>query len=296
MSDSRCGLVALLGRPNVGKSTLANALVGSPIAITSSKPQTTRRMIRGVLTLGSSQLIVVDLPGVHRAQTLLGEKLNQLADDLLSDVDVVAVLFPADEPLGKGDKALASRAFEIKGARQIAIVTKTALVPKPKVVEQLLAVAQLGDWAHIVPISAVENFQVEKLRELLLAELPVAPHLFPPNTKTDLTLGEIAAEVIRGSALEQLRDELPHSLAVTIDEIHQQNSPTEIYASLWVERDSQKGIIIGKNANFLKLIGSTARAELAMQLGSPVRVFLQVRVAKDWQNQPKQLGRLGFSV
>lgn len=289
-------MVALLGRPNVGKSTLANALVGSQIAITSSKPQTTRRMIRGVLTEGQRQLVIVDLPGIHSPKTLLGEKLNQLADDLLFDVDTVAVLFPADEPIGKGDRSLATRAFEIKGARRIAIATKAALVSKQKVVEHLVAVSELGNWDHIIPVSAREGFQVERLRELLLAELPVAPHLFPPDAKTDLTLGEIAAEVIRGSALEHLRDELPHSLAVTIDEIHSTTTPNEIFASVWVERDSQKGIVIGRGGSLLKLIGSTARAELTRQFGSPMRVFLQVRVAKDWQNQPKQLGRLGFSV
>ncbi len=296
LTEARCGLVALLGRPNVGKSTLANALVGAPIAITSSKPQTTRRMIRGVLTQGDSQLIVVDLPGIHRPQTLLGERLNQLADNLLADVDIVAVLFPADEPVGKGDRALAARAFEMKGALRIAIATKTALVSKPKVVSHLLALSELGDWDHIIPVSALEDFQVSTLRDLFVSLLPIAPHLFPSDATSDLSIGEIAAEVIRGSALEHLRDELPHSLAVTIDEIQQTTSPTTIYASLWVERDSQKGIVIGKNATLLKLIGSVARAELAKQLGKPVRVFLQVRVAKDWQNQPKQLGRLGFSV
>jgi GTP-binding protein Era len=296
LTETRCGLVALLGRPNVGKSTLANALVRAQVAITSSRPQTTRRMIRGIYTKGEQQLIVVDLPGVHRAKTLLGEKLNQLAGDLLFDVDVVAVLFPADEAIGKGDRGLAEQAFQIQGVIRLAIVTKTELVPKSKVVTQLLEVSALGDWDHVFPVSALEGFQVDELRDLLLSMLPVGPHLFPAGASSDLSVGELAAEVIRGSALEKLRDELPHSLAVTIDELQQSDAATDIYASLWVERDSQKGIVIGKGGSLLGQIGTAARLELSEQLGTRVRVFLQVRIAKDWQNQPKQLGRLGFSV
>ena len=289
---TKSGFASFVGRPNVGKSTLTNALVGEKIAITSSRPQTTRKAIRGIVSRPAGQLVLVDLPGVHRPRTLLGERLNDLVQSTLSEVDLIAFCTPANEKLGPGDERLIAEIQKFPKAKKIAIVTKTDSVSKERLLEHLLALGQLADFSEIVPVSALTGDQVDLLAELMINLLPEGPLLYPSEVATDESVEDRICETIREKALEKLNDELPHSLAVTLDEFDQQAG--RVFASVWVERDSQKGIVIGKAGSVLKAIGSEARAELAELIGRPVYLSLQVRVAKEWQRDPKQLGKLGF--
>lgn len=292
----RAGFVTFVGRPNVGKSTLTNALVGEKVAITSSKPQTTRRAIRGVVHRPTGQLIVVDTPGVHRPRTLLGERLNTLVQTTLGDVDVIGFCVPADEKIGPGDRFINEQLDQYPGARKVAIVTKVDAAGKAAVAEQLLAVSELRDWEAIIPVSAPEGIQLETLVDELIALLPQSPQLYPDDAVTDEDLESRVAELVREAALEGVSDELPHSLAVTIDDIVEREDKdiVEIYANLFVERDSQKGIIIGKGGARLQEVGARARAQIEPLVGKQVFLSIRVKVAKDWQRDPKQLGRLGF--
>ncbi|HEU0183320.1 MAG TPA: GTPase Era [Agromyces mariniharenae] len=297
MAEYRAGFVSIVGRPNVGKSTLTNALVGEKVAITSSKPQTTRRAIRGIVHRPHGQLILVDTPGLHRPRTLLGERLNSLVQSTLGDVDVIAFCVPANEPIGPGDRFINEQLDQYPNARKVAIVTKTDATSKAKVAEQLLGVSELRDWATIVPVSAPKGEQLEVLVDELLALMPEAEHpLYPAETLTDEDVTERIAEYVREAALEGVSDELPHSIAVTVDDLIEREDKdlVEVYANLYVERDSQKGIIIGKGGARLKEVGATARAQIERLLGRKVFLALHVKVAKDWQRDPKQLGRLGF--
>jgi len=290
---TRSGFVSLLGRPNTGKSTLINALVGEKIAITSSKPQTTRRAIRGIVNRELGQLVIVDTPGVHRPRTLLGERLNELVADVLADVDLIALCLPADEPIGPGDRRLIESIAENR-AKRIAVITKTDRVGKQQLAQKLIEVSQLGDWHELVPVSAVAGDQVELLADLMLRLMPEAPLLYPAEQATDETDEQRICELVREAALELVRDELPHSIAVTLDEIVTKGNKPEIFVSLWVERDSQKGIIIGGQGSRLKAIGIAARTEIETLLGQPVILRIQVRIAKEWQRDSKQLGKLGM--
>ena len=293
----RSGFVTFVGRPNVGKSTLTNALVGQKVAITSSKPQTTRRAIRGIVHREHGQLILVDTPGLHRPRTLLGERLNSLVQSTLGDVDVIAFCVPADEPIGPGDRFINEQLDQYPRAKKVAIVTKTDAASKAKVAEQLLAVSELREWASIIPVSAPRGEQLEVLVEELLALLPESDQpLYPAETLTDEDTSERIAEFIREAALEGVSDELPHSIAVTVDDMVEREDKDllEIYANLYVERDSQKGIIIGKGGARLREVGTTARVQIEGLLGRKVHLALHVKVAKEWQRDPKQLGRLGF--
>lgn len=297
MTEYRAGFVSFVGRPNVGKSTLTNALVGEKVAITSSKPQTTRRAIRGIVHRPHGQLILVDTPGLHRPRTLLGERLNSLVQTTLGDVDVIAFCVPADEAIGPGDRFINEQLDQYPRAKKVAIVTKTDAASKAKVAEQLLAVSGLREWAAIVPVSAPKGEQLEVLIDELLALMPEAPQaLYPEETLTDEDVSERIAELVREAALEGVSDELPHSIAVTVDDLVEREDKDllEIYANLYVERDSQKGIIIGKGGARLKEVGARARGEIERLLGRKVFLALHVKVAKDWQRDPKQLGRLGF--
>ncbi|BDQ00399.1 GTPase Era [Aquiluna sp. KACHI24] len=289
---TKSGFASFVGRPNVGKSTLTNALVGEKIAITSSRPQTTRKAIRGIVSRPAGQLVLVDLPGVHRPRTLLGERLNDLVQSTLSEVDLIAFCTPANEKLGPGDERLIAEIQKFPKAKKIAIVTKTDSVSKERLLEHLLSLGRLADFAEIVPVSALTGDQVDLLADLMIGLLPEGPLLYPAEVATDESLEDRICESIREKALEKLNDELPHSLAVTLDEFDQDQG--RIFASVWVERDSQKGIVIGKAGSVLKAIGSEARAELAELIGRPIYLSLQVRVAKEWQRDPKQLGKLGF--
>lgn len=292
MSSYRSGFVAFVGRPNVGKSTLTNAIVGSKVAITSSKPQTTRRAIRGIRTEQSGQLIVVDTPGFHKPKTLLGKRLNSVVEETLTEVDVICFCTPANEALGPGDQMIVDEISKFKRTKKIAIVTKQELASKEQVARHLLQVSQLTEWDEIIPVSAVTGEQIERLIELLISHLPEGPALYPADAIDEQSVEDITCELIREAALEKLREELPHSLAVTVDEISEDGK--KIFASLWVERDSQKGILIGKSGQQLKAIGSDARKEIEERLGEKIFLSLQVKVASNWQQDPKKLGKLGF--
>ncbi|HVF04049.1 MAG TPA: GTPase Era [Frankiaceae bacterium] len=296
MSEFRSGFACFVGRPNAGKSTLTNALVGTKVAIASSKPQTTRHAVRGVVNRDDAQLVLVDTPGLHKPKTLLGERLNDIVRTTWSEVDVVAFCVPADQPVGRGDEFIAN---ELKALRTpvVAVVTKGDLVTdKQRMGEQLLAVARLGDWADVVPCSAVTQWQVDLLADLLVARLPEGPVLYPEGEITDEPEMVMAGELIREAALEGVRDELPHSLAVVVEEMtpRENGDLVDVYAVLFVERDSQKAIVIGKGGERLRDVGTRARTQIEKLLGSRVYLDLRVKVAKDWQRDPKQLRRLGF--
>lgn len=292
----RAGFVTFVGRPNVGKSTLTNALVGQKVAITSSKPQTTRRAIRGIVHEPSGQLIIVDTPGMHRPRTLLGERLNDVVASTLAEVDVICLCVPADERLGPGDRFINEQLDRYPKAVKVAIVTKVDTVSKAAVAEQLLAVSTLREWALVVPVSATDGIQLDVLVRELIALMPESPALYPADAVTDESPEERIAELVREAALEGVHDELPHSIAVTVDDTVERDDREllEIYATLWVERDSQKGIIIGHRGSRLKQVGAAARAQIEALLGRRVHLALHVKVAKEWQRDPKQLGRLGF--
>ncbi len=294
--DYRSGFVSFVGRPNTGKSTLTNALVGEKVAITSAKPQTTRHVIRGIVSRDSGQLIIVDTPGIHRPRTLLGERLNALVQSTLGDVDVIGMCFPADEPVGPGDKFISEQLENYPRAIKVAIITKVDVSTKQEIAERLLQVNELRDWSALIPISAVGGDQLDVLTEELIALLPTGPALYPTDTTTDDDTFKRVSEFIREAILEGVEDELPHSLAVTIDDImpREDKQLIDVYANVFVERDSQKGIIIGKGGERLRDIGAKSRPEIEALLGSPIFLSLRVKVAKDWQRDPKLLQRLGF--
>ena len=299
--DYRAGFACFVGRPNTGKSTLTNALVGEKVAITSAKPQTTRHTIRGIVHKDDHQLILVDTPGLHKPRTLLGSRLNDLVAATLSEVDVIGFCLPADEPIGPGDRYIASQLELLDGRTPIiALVTKVDRVPKDKVAEALLAVGELADFADVVPVSAVDGFQVDTVDTVLAGHLPVSPPLYLDGELTDEPEEMMIAELVREAALEGVRDELPHSLAVQVEEMYPREGRSEdnplwnVHVNLFVERPSQKTIIIGKGGSRLKGIGSESRRGIEKLLGTKVYLDLHVKVAKDWQRDPKQLGRLGF--
>ncbi|MCU1414297.1 MAG: GTPase Era [Microbacteriaceae bacterium] len=292
----RAGFVSFVGRPNVGKSTLTNALVGEKVAITSSKPQTTRRAIRGIAHSAGGQLILVDTPGMHRPRTLLGERLNAIVQTTLGDVDVVGFCVPADEKIGPGDRYINEQLDSFPRAKKVAIVTKIDATSKPQVALQLQAVSELRDWAAIIPVSATDRIQLDTLATELIKLLPLSAALYPADAVTEEGLEARISELIREAVLEGVEDELPHSIAVTIDDIIERDDKdlVEIFANLFVERDSQKGIIIGHQGSRLADVGARARAQIEPLVGKQVFLSLRVKVAKDWQRDPKQLGRLGF--
>jgi GTP-binding protein Era len=293
-ANYRAGFACFVGRPNAGKSTLTNAIIGQKIAITSDKPQTTRHVIRGVLHRPDGQIVLVDTPGLHRPRTLLGERLNDLVRSTWSEVDVIGLCIPADEPVGRGDRFITGELAELK-ATVLAVVTKTDLVPnKKKLAEQLLAVQGLGDFAEIVPVSAVAGDQVGVLTDVMAKYMPPSPQLYPDDILTDEPERVLIGELIRESALEGVRDELPHSIAVLVEEMVEEDSVLRIYADLYVERPTQKGIMIGAKGARLKEVGSRARVEIEKLLGRRIYLDLHIRVAKEWQRDPKQLRRLGF--
>jgi len=296
MTEHRSGFVSFVGRPNVGKSTLTNALVGEKIAITSAKPQTTRRAIRGIVHRDHGQIIVVDTPGLHRPRTLLGKRLNDLVDTTLSGVDVIGFCIPANEKIGPGDNFINEQLGEFRRAKLVAVVTKCELVSKTALADQLQAVSELREWADIVPVSALGDEQLDVLTDVLIGLLPTGPALYPSDAVTDETIESRICELIREAALEGVHDELPHSLAVTIDEMNQREGKNmvDIHANVWVERDSQKGIIVGRGGDRIKDVGSKSRIEIEKLIGQKVFLNIRVKVAPDWQRDPKQLGRLGF--
>jgi GTPase len=303
--DFRSGFASFVGRPNAGKSTLTNALVGSKVAITSSKPQTTRTVVRGIVHRPDAQLVLVDTPGLHRPRTLLGERLNDLVTTTWAEVDVVAACFAADERIGPGDRFLVTEMAKVRRTTKVAVATKTDLVPPDRLAEHLVAIARLGEetgveWQEVVPVSAVSGHQVALLADLLVAQLPEGPALYPDGELTDTPEETLVAELIREAALEGVRDELPHSIAVVVEEMGLREDRPEdkplldVHANLFVERSSQKGIVIGHRGARLREVGTAARQQIEALLGTPVYLDLHVKIAKDWQRDPKQLRKLGF--
>jgi GTP-binding protein Era len=301
----RSGFASFVGRPNAGKSTLTNSLVGQKIVITSDKPQTTRTVVRGIVHREDAQLILVDTPGLHRPRTLLGERLNDLVRSTWAEVDVVAVCFPANEKVGPGDRFIVTELAKVRRTPKIAVATKTDLATPDQIGRHLLDIAELGratgtEWQEIVPVSAVSGDQVGLLADLLVRLMPEGPPLYPDGDLTDAPEEILAAELIREAALDGVRDELPHSIAVVVEEMGlREDRPDDkplldISANLYVERSSQKGIVIGHQGARLRKVGTAARQQIEALLGTPVYLDLHVKVAKDWQRDPKQLRKLGF--
>ena len=299
--DFRAGFVSIVGRPNVGKSTLTNALVGQKVAITSGRPETTRHNIRGIVHGDGYQLVLVDTPGYHRPRTLLGKRLNDMVREALAEVDAVLFCLPADQRIGPGDQFIAR---ELRGVKRpvIAVATKCDAVGRERVMKHLLAIERLGEWSAIVPVSSVEGKGIDHLRDVLAQTVPASPPLYPEGDVTDESRDTLIAEFIREAALEGVRDELPHSLAVQVEEIIERERRegdtrpplVDVHVNVYVERDSQKAIIIGRRGARLKEIGTGARRHIEELLGKRVYLDLHVRTAKDWQSDPKMLGRLGF--
>jgi len=303
--DHRSGFACFVGRPNVGKSTLTNAIVGSKVVITSDRPQTTRHVVRGIVSRPDAQLVLVDTPGLHRPRTLLGERLNDLVRTTWAEVDVVGVCFPADQRVGPGDRVLVSELAKVRRTPKIAVATKSDLAGPDRMVEHLASIAALGDelgvvWDEVVPVSATRGEQVGLLTDLLVQRLPYGPPLYPAGEVSDEPEEQLVAELIREAALEGVRDELPHSIAVVVEEMSPREGRPEgrplldVYASLFVERESQKSIVIGTRGSRLRDVGSRARRQIEALLGTPVYLDVRVKLAKDWQRDPKQLRRLGF--
>jgi GTPase len=303
VSEFHSGFVCFVGRPNTGKSTLTNALVGSKVAITSSRPQTTRHTIRGIVHREDFQIILVDTPGLHRPRTLLGKRLNDLVRDTYAEVDAIGLCIPADEAIGPGDRWIVEQIGSVAPTTTlVVVVTKIDKVNKDRLAAQLAAVGELvgitdGRQAEIVPVSAVTGEQIDVLIDVLAAALPPGPAYYPDGELTDEPEEVLMAEFIREAALEGVREELPHSLAVVIDEVNPREGRDDlidVHAVLYVERDSQKGIVIGKGGARLREVGTAARGQIEKLLGTKVYLDLRVKVAKNWQRDPKQLGRLGF--
>ncbi len=302
----RSGFASIVGRPNAGKSTLTNALVGQKIVIASSKPQTTRHAVRGIVHRPDAQLVLIDTPGLHKPRTLLGERLDDVVRATWSEVDVIGVCLPTNERIGPGDRYLVGELAALpKKPILVAIATKSDLAPPERMAEHLLTIAALEtsldiNWADIIPVSVPQGFQLDVLIDTLIDLLPEGPPLYPEGEITDEPEETLVAELIREAALEGVHDELPHSITVTVDEMGlREGRPAEkplldIYASMIVERDSQKGIVIGNRGSRLRAIGATARHQIEALLGTPVYLDLRVKVLKEWQRNPKHLNRLGF--
>jgi GTP-binding protein Era len=301
----RSGFACFVGRPNAGKSTLTNALVGQKIAITSSKPQTTRHAVRGIVHRPDAQLVLVDTPGLHKPRTLLGERLNDIVMTTWAEVDLIAICLPADEKVGPGDRFLAGEAAKVRRTPKLAVVTKSDLVTPDRMAEHLTEVTALGeslgiDWISVVPVSATSGFQLDVLIEEMTGLLPEGPPLYPEGEVSDEPEEALVAELIREAALEGVHDELPHSITVLVEEMGLRDGRPEhkplldVYASLYLERDSQKGIVIGHKGARLREVGATARKQIEAILGTPVYLDLRVKVAKNWQTDTKQLRKLGF--
>ncbi|QNE21719.1 GTPase Era [Kribbella qitaiheensis] len=303
--EFRSGFACFVGRPNAGKSTLTNALVGQKIVITSSKPQTTRHAVRGIVHRPDAQLILVDTPGLHKPRTLLGERLNDIVKTTWAEVDVIAICLPSNEKIGPGDRFLVTEAAKVARTPKIALATKSDLVGPDRMAEHLSEIAALGEsvgieWTAVIPVSATDGFQTQLVADELVKQLPEGRPLYPDGDITDEPEEILVGELIREAALEGVRDELPHSIAVTIDEMGlREDRPADkplidIYANLYLERDSQKGIIIGHKGARLREVGANARRQIEALLGTPVYLDLHVKIAKNWQTDAKHLRKLGF--
>lgn len=295
----RSGFVSFVGRPNTGKSTLTNALVGEKIAITADQPETTRHPIRGIVHREDAQIILVDTPGLHRPRTLLGERLNAMVKDTYADVDLIALTIPANEKIGPGDRWIleAVRAAAPK-TKLMGVVTKVDTVSRDAVAEQLVALHELlGGECEVVPVSAVKGEQTDVLIDVMVSLLPEGPKFYPDDHVTDDDTNTRMAELIREAALSGLKDELPHSVAVEIDEVlpsQDREGVLDVHAVIYVERAGQKRIIMGKDNRRMGRIIHNARKEIIKLMGQNVYLDLRIKVLKNWQSDPKALGRLGF--
>lgn len=291
----KSGFVAIVGRPNTGKSTLINSMVGQKVAITSHHPNTTRHAIRGIVNGADYQAVLVDTPGMHKPRTLLGARLNEVVTESLEDVDLVIMTFPANEKIGAGDEHILQILKDLR-ATKIAVITKIDTVSKENLPPRLLEVGALADWAEIIPVSAVKGIQIDLLSNLLSKHLPEGPKLYPEDQKSDQSLEKLICEHIREAAIQGVREELPHSITVTIDEMSKRSNKDfyDIHATIHVERDSQRGILLGHKGEILKNIGTKARVEIEALIGTKCFLGLHIRVSKEWQRDPKLLERLGF--
>lgn len=297
--EYRSGFVCFVGRPNTGKSTLMNALVGQKIAITSERPQTTRHTIRGIISRDDAQIIIVDTPGIHRPRTLLGQRLNDLVQDTYAGVDLIGLCVSADQPVGPGDRYILDEVRKIAPETPVmGIVTKIDKVPSDQLIPQLVKLADLlGEDAPLVPVSAQSGEQLELLTDVIVEQLPTGPKFYPDEEITDDDTEKFLAELVREAILEEVRDELPHSVACVIEEIYpdpEDDERTVVHAVIYVERESQKGIVIGKKGARLRKVGQRARQGMQRVLGTRVYLDIFVKVMKDWQTDPKMLEKLGF--
>jgi GTP-binding protein Era len=290
----RSGVVAVVGRPNVGKSTLVNALVGAKVAIVSDKPQTTRRGIRGILTTPSAQVVFVDTPGFHKPRTALGARLNEIVAESTDGVDAIVQVVDAASGVGRGDAFVYAQRLAPHAVPKLCAVNKLDAVRRRGEVPQLQAAAELGDFDEVVPVSARTGEGIGLLRDLVVRRLPEGPPLYPPDEVTDVPLEDRVSELVREQALAVTREEVPHSVAVVVEDLEREGDLTRVHAMLVVERDSQKGIVIGHGGQTLKTIGSRAREEIEALLETRVYLDLRVKVVKEWQRDPKALRRLGF--
>lgn len=303
MSEFRSGFVAIVGRPNTGKSTLVNAMVGSKIAITSPHPNTTRHAIRGIVNRPGFQAILVDTPGIHKAKTLLGHRLNAVVGQSIDSVDVIVMCLPADESSGSGDEFLVQEIAKYPKSAKIAVVTKTDLVSKAQLAQRLSGIVGLAKdftWKEIVPVSATIHEQIDLLTTLIGDLLPQGPEFYPKGMVSDQAPEQLICELIREAALRDVRQELPHSITVTIDEMSERevqgNRPFyDIHATIHVERDSQRGILLGHQGERLKDIGTRARMDIERILAARIFLGLHIKVSKEWQRDPKLLEKLGFN-
>ena len=291
----KSGFVAIVGRPNTGKSTLINSLVGQKVAITSHHPNTTRHAIRGIVNGSDFQAVLVDTPGMHKPRTLLGRRLNEVVNESLEDVDLVIMTFPANEKTGSGDEHILEIIKQSK-AKKIAVVTKIDTVAKESLPARLMEVGSLLDWTEIIPVSAIKSLQIDLLLNLLANHLPEGPQLYPNDQKSDQSLEKLICEQIREAAIQGVREELPHSITVTIDEMSKRADKNfyDIHATIHIERDSQRGILLGHKGETLKNIGTQARKEIEELLNAKCFLGLHIKVSKEWQRDPKLLERLGF--
>ena len=302
MSDFRSGFVAIVGRPNVGKSTLINALVGSKIAITSHHPNTTRSAIRGIVHGVNFQAVLVDTPGVHKPKTLLGHRLNAVVDQSMDSVDVVILCIPADETSGAGDVYIAQEIAKHPRAKKFAVITKTDLLSKEKLALRLSGIMELAQgftWDEIIPVSAAIHDQIDLLNQLIGAALPVGPAYYPEGTTSDQAIEQLICEFIREAALQDVREELPHSIVVTIDEFGEREEKGsrpfyDVHATIHVERDTQRAILLGHQGVRLKEIGIRARADIERALVAKIFLGLHIKVSKEWQRDARMLDKLGF--
>ena len=302
MSDFRSGFVAIVGRPNVGKSTLINALVGSKIAITSHHPNTTRSAIRGIVHGVNFQAVLVDTPGVHKPKTLLGHRLNAVVDQSMDSVDVVILCIPADETSGAGDVYIAQEIAKHPRAKKFAVITKTDLLSKEKLALRLSGIMELAQgfmWDEIIPVSAAIHDQIDLLNQLIGAALPAGPAYYPEGTTSDQAIEQLICEFIREAALQDVREELPHSIVVTIDEFGEREEKGsrpfyDVHATIHVERDTQRAILLGHQGVRLKDIGIRARADIERALVAKIFLGLHIKVSKEWQRDARMLDKLGF--